>query len=1014
VNKPVTPFSLKDAPSLIEHLFPVQKLSAEAYKEQMAGSGKTLTALGSYWKGRKPLVLAKACILGSLVPATEDPARDLEIFEKLMAMDDESFVIRWKRRPKPKEVLGTLSIANIADYFTMEPEGILPAVAPVDWSNPAYDDVKVTWRADLTEMERRRIEAQILPKTPYRERVGQAQRPEEVMDTVHDHIWDAVNAHLGTSAQSFPELIEHLGIMRYGHRPQVADTFCGSGQIPFEAARLGCDVCASDLNPIACMLTWGAFHIVGGAKESREKLAVEQEDLMHGVQTEIEALDVESDGKGWHAKVYLYCLETRCPGSKWMVPLLPTLIVSKGYRVVADLVPDEKTRRYDIRIRSNVSDAELAAAEQGTVRTDGPGQDPYVIHAVAGREYRTKISTLRGDFRNSDGSTGNKLRVWEQSDFKPRDNDIYQDRLYCVQWMRPKAKRKGDDYEFRAPTDDEMRRERSVETFVAEHLVEWQAKGWLPDMRIEPGDKTDEPIRTRGWTHWHHLWNPRHLMSLGLIMKRVTNPSLAVLFASVLDFSSKLSRWETTAARMSKDGSGKQVGGASNNTKNVFYNQALNPLLNYGCRSTSELFAVVRKAVKHSPVSHNTTVCCAPASELSVQHDLYITDPPYGDAVNYEEILDFFIAWLRKNPPPEFADWVWDSRRALAIKGEDENFRREMVAAYKKMTGYMPDNGIQVIMFTHQSGGIWADMANIVWASGLRVTAAWYVVTETESALRQGNNVKGTVLLVLRKRAGTLKTNRDDLAWEIQEEVEKQVRDLTGLNQEAKGLYRDENVFEDADLQMAGYAAALRVLTRYATIDGRDMTVEAIRPRVKGEITFVDTLIAFAVDTANQCLAPQDIPSAHWDKLTGGERFYLKLLDLEAKGFKILDNYQNFAKAFKVRNFHALMASDRANAARLKSAVEFGKTEMAEGSELYQSVLRASLYALMELVRNVDGGEVLAHLTFNVTDYYSNQNQRDLVVGLTGYLANKLETIRPEEASAARVLRDLVKNQRLG
>ena len=337
-----------------------------------------------------------------------------------------------------------------------------------------------------------------------------------------------------------------------------------------------------------------------------------------------------------------------------------------------------------------------------------------------------------------------------------------------------------------------------------------------------------------------------------------------------------------------------------------------------------------------------------------------------------------------------------------------------MVAAYKRVTDCMPDNGIQVIMFTHQSGSIWADMANIVWASGLRVTAAWYVVTETDSALRAGTNVKGTVLLVLRKRAGTLKTTRDDLAWEIQEEVEKQVHDLTGLNQEAKGLYRDENVFEDADLQMAGYAAALRVLTRYATIDGRDMTVEAILPRVKGEITFVDTRIAFAVDTANQCLVPEGIPKPHWDRLTGAERFYLKLLDLEAKGFKTLDNYQNFAKAFKVRNFRALMTSEKANQALLKSAVEFGKNEMSEGSELYQSVLRATLYALMELVKNVDGAEVLAHLTLNVLDYDSNQNQRDLVVGLADYLAKRLETLRREEASAARVLRDLVKNQRLG
>src|SRR5688572_239654 len=272
MNPAVTPFSLKDAPALIERLLPVQKLSAEAYKEQMAGTGQTLTALGSYWEGRKPLILSKACVLGCLLPASDDSARDLEIFEKLMAMDDESFVIRWKRRPKPKEILATLSVARIADYFTIEPEGILPAFAPVDWLKPEYEMVKVDWRTDISELERRRLEAQMLLKAPYRERVDQAQRPEEVTETVHDHIWDAVNAHLGTNAQSFPVLVEQLGVMRFGHQPRLADTFCGSGQIPFEAARLGCDVYASDLNPVACMLTWGAFNIVGGTKKARRRL----------------------------------------------------------------------------------------------------------------------------------------------------------------------------------------------------------------------------------------------------------------------------------------------------------------------------------------------------------------------------------------------------------------------------------------------------------------------------------------------------------------------------------------------------------------------------------------------------------------------------------------------------------------------------------------------------------------------------------------------------------------------
>src|SRR5207253_8014281 len=139
-------------------------------------------------------------------------------------------------------------------------------------------------------------EAQMLPRLPYRKRVDAAQRPEEVMDTVHDHIWEAVNAHLGTKAQSFPELVEHLGIMRFGHRPRVADTFCGSGQIPFEAARLGCDVYAADLNPVASMLTWGALHIVGGSPKSRAELECKIEQVVTRVQAEIEKLGIETDG----------------------------------------------------------------------------------------------------------------------------------------------------------------------------------------------------------------------------------------------------------------------------------------------------------------------------------------------------------------------------------------------------------------------------------------------------------------------------------------------------------------------------------------------------------------------------------------------------------------------------------------------------------------------------------------------------------------------------------------------
>jgi putative DNA methylase len=47
-------------------------------------------------------------------------------------------------------------------------------------------------------------------------------------------------------------------------------------------------------------------------------------------------------------------------------------------------------------------------------------------------------------------------------------------------------------------------------------------------------------------------------------------------------------------------------------------------------------------------------------------------------------------------------------------------------------------------------------------------------------------------------------------------------------------------------------------------------------------------------------------------------------------------------------------------------------------------------------------------------DRYSDTSQRDLPVELAGYLASQLETLRPDEANAARVLPELVGNQRVG
>ena len=1003
----VKAMSLKDAPSLIESLLPVQNLSIDVFNEREARQSQTLTALGSYWKGRKPIVLNRACVLASLLPATDNPIEDLEVFELLMGMDDVSMSKRLGL-PKPAEIVQTAKISDINAYFVVDPPGHpLPESSPFDVKDYPYIKngkelaPKLKWRSDISKTKMHEVAALTFELDTYRDLATEAKRAEEVSDELSTHIWCRVNQHLGTKAFSYPELVEQLGVMRFGHRPTVADTFSGSGQIPFSAAQLGCNVYASDLNPVACMLTWGAFNIVGASAERRSEIDDEQSRLIAKVKQEIDALGFERDGKGWRGKVYLYCVEVTCPSSGWKVPVLPTLVVSKGKSVYAKLIPVKAEKRYDIELVSDATPYELKAAELGTYRKG------HVVHVVDGVEHVNSIASVRGDYTTeADGKKvkKNRLRLWEKSDVVFRANDIFNERLYAIQWIKelPEGDSGRAPTEFRAVTKADLDCENQVTKYVEAHLTEWKEKGWVPNTQIEPGEKTDEPIRTRGWTHWHHLFNPRQLLIASLI-RRMTSASGISALTQALNVNSRLSRWNYLS------GPGQTAG--------VFDNQALNTQFNYGTRGIQflENTLVPNYQRRSIPESSTYRIEVHPATAINQSIDIFITDPPYGDAVKYEEILEFFIAWLRKNPPPEFADWTWDSRRELAVKGEDHDFRLSMVAAYKRMAECMPDNGLQILMFTHQDGNIWADMANIVWASGLRVTAAWYLVTETDSALREGSYVKGTILLVLRKRLGAKRTNQTDLAYELEEEVAEQIKRLIGMNDTVAAdskRSKDGNLFEDADLQMAGYAAALKVLTKYSIIDGKDMTQEALRPRVSGQKTLVEGLIGFATDTANKMLVPLGLDESVWYDLEPAERFYLKMLEQESHGLNKLDNYQNFAKAFAVRNFSALMGSENANKAALKSAKDFGRSEMNQSSEMYQTPTRAVLYALMDLQANKDLDVVLKGLEQNLKPgaFYSS---RGMMATIARFIGKKADAMRPEEASAARVLADGIENQKM-
>ena len=71
----------------------------------------------------------------------------------------------------------------------------------------------------------------------------------------------------------------------------------------------------------------------------------------------------------------------------------------------------------------------------------------------------------------------------------------------------------------------------------------------------------------------------------------------------------------------------------------------------------------------------------------------------------------------------------------------------------------------------------------------------------------------------------------------------------------------------------------------------------------------VDEIVQQSAETANSLLVPDGLDSETWQAVSGIQRFYLRMLDMETTGASKLDNYQNFAKAFRVQDYAAVMAS---------------------------------------------------------------------------------------------------------
>ncbi|MFZ3591518.1 anti-phage-associated DUF1156 domain-containing protein [Bacillus sp. DJP31] len=964
--------------SFIETQFPVSKVSKESYKERKANLGQTLTGLGKWW-GRKPLILVRATILGILLPVSDDPKKDREIFLKLLTMDDEGLLLRKFKNLTTKEVFKLLTKNERSEYF-----------------QEASTEDKPVFKRGITKAEKDALQTLTFNRLSYDDKLTYCNRSEHV-ENLPVNYWEEINKHLETSASTLQELIQQLGEKRYGHTPRIGDCFAGGGSIPFEAARMGASVYASDLNPIASLLTWSALNVAGSNLSEIEQLRKFQREVYDEVDQQITEWEVEHNEKGHRADSYLYCFESTCPECGYKVPLAPSWFVGKGTKTVA-MLKDNGSDGFDIKIIQDASKEEIKQAEALKTIKNGSLFCPSC-------NKETPIPVLRKDRKGEDGNTIHGLRKWNKNDFVPRDTDVFKERLYCIRYVETYLDDNGIEKTsryYQSPTAEDIKREEIVIDLLSERLSDWQEKGFIPSTAIESGYNTDQPIRERGWQYWHQMFNPRQLLCIGLFVQHVNSlakndkeRTFGLLGINKLNnWNSKLSRWNSD--------------GANEKGQEVFSDQSLNTLYNYITRTMISLRTTWFFNVNNYPLNGNFDVKVTDARGIENECDIWITDPPYADAVNYHELTEFFLAWDKMLLEKTFPGWYSDSKRVLAVKGTGETFNNSMIEIYKNLALNMPDNGTQVVMFTHQDVKVWAELAMILWSAGLKVESAWNIATETDAnGLRQGNYVQGTVLLVLKKQTSNDIAFQDELYRKIKKEVQFQIDSMKDLDD------KEDPNFSDADYLLASYASSLKVLTAYKDIEGIDVVYELSKSRNSNEESPIEAIINKAVKVAYDYLIPEDIDQMVWRDLIEEERFYIRGLELEMGNVYQAGAYQELARGFGVKDYRDLLENFRANSVRLKTASEYrnrGINNDVFGKTLFRHILMA-IHQSVQAESTTEGRNYLRATYDQNNEYW---NHRTAIMEILEFISRFKNIAHMshwhQDAYYARLLKEAIRN----
>lgn len=775
---------------LIEVDLPIKRISEHARREKSIRHGHISTL--HIWWARRPLAACRAVICAALWPDPADP------------LCPQNF------RDKAAEI-----ITDFARQAASNNE-LAGSCAPDTWQK---------W------LSLAKPENQLDPMNEAHLNVLRFALLDFIADFAN---WDnSTNAaYLATSRALTQAAHEALG-GEAGTRPLVVDPFAGGGAIPLEALRVGADTFASDLNPVAVLLNKVVLEYI---PKYGQQLADEVRKWGAWIKQEAENELAEfypKDPDGATPIAYLWARTIQCegPGCGAKVPLMRSFWLSKkGTRLAAlQFTPNRENRCVDVKIIVKQSDGWVDQDNHSKIysnpRFDGTVKRGAVTCPCC--NYTTPAQNVRGQVKHMQGGadTATLLAVYIQGTEGRKFRLVTEGDLFHVHNARNRLIAIKDDSAINA------------------------SFSLIPDEEL-PYLRSIFNVQLIGVTEWGLLFSKRQQLGLSILVNRIRKlnselvqheyesefakaiqESLALVFGKVADRYNAFARWEPNVQC----------------PQQLYGRQALGIVWDFGeippirdcAGSWSSLLDVwlsglpnITQAKLKDQSSGRASVAQVDAASHSLPDDgcnLFLTDPPYYDAIPYADLSDFFYVWLKRilkelepdlfanDLTPKLEEIVQLSERnpKYAAKTK-ENFEKRMQYALAEGRRITIPQGIAVIVFAHKATAAWETMLQAVIDAGWTIVGSWPIDTEMETRLRALNSatLSSSVHLVCRPREnadGSLQADNIGDYRDVLHELPLRIR-------EWMPRLASEGVV-GADAIFACLGPALEIFSRYARVE---------------------------------------------------------------------------------------------------------------------------------------------------------------------------------------------------